>query len=113
MVLCTREVIVLSAVEGDTFRMCVTQEGGFLGHAYNVEDVSWIRDAHSASTGFVVPTGPDQSTDRGHPDLHRRGDVTTLHPAILRRATRHRAVPVNTAVLSCPNLSDSMWRITE
>jgi len=39
-----------------------------------------------STPGFVVATGDDRSTGRGRAELYRRGEGTTLHPAILRPA---------------------------
>lgn len=37
-----------------------------------------------ATPGFVVPTGEERATGRGWADLYRGGDLTHLHPPLLR-----------------------------
>jgi 8-oxo-dGTP diphosphatase len=71
---------------------------GFVEEPFTIADLRrvyeavWSVELHPANfrrkvlstPGFVVPTGEDRPTGRGRAELYRRGDITSLHPPILR-----------------------------
>jgi 8-oxo-dGTP diphosphatase len=93
--------IVADAVERARSKLEYTSLAtGFVEEPFTIADLRrvyeavWSVQLHPANfrrkvlstPGFVVSTGEDRSTGRGRADLYRRGNVTTLHPAILRPA---------------------------
>lgn len=100
--------IVADAVERARSKLEYTSLAtGFVEEPFTIADLRRVYEAvwsvllHPANfrrkvlstPGFVVPTGEDRSTGRGRADLYRRGDVTTLHPAILRPASDIEPAP--------------------
>lgn len=71
---------------------------GFVEEPFTIADLRrvyeavWSVSLHPANfrrkvlwtPGFVAATGEDRSTGRGKAELYRRGEVTSLHPPILR-----------------------------
>lgn len=93
--------IVTDAVERARSKLEYTSLAtGFIEEPFTIADLRRVYEAvwsvhlHPANfrrkvlstPGFVVPTGEERPTGRGRADLYRRGDVTALHPAILRPA---------------------------
>lgn len=100
--------IVADAVERARSKLEATSLAtGFVEEPFTIADLRRVYEAvwsvrlHPANfrrkvlstPGFVIPTGEDRSTGRGRADLYRRGDVTTLHPAILRPASDIEPTP--------------------
>ncbi len=65
-----------------------------IGDLRRVYETVWGHPLHPANfrrkvlstPGFVHPVGAEQSTGRGHAELYRAGEVTALHPPLLRHA---------------------------
>jgi 8-oxo-dGTP diphosphatase len=100
--------IIADAVERARSKLEYTSLAtGFVEEPFTIADLRRVYEAvwsvrlHPANfrrkvlstPGFVVPTGEDRSTGRGRADLYRRGDVTMLHPAILRPASGIEPTP--------------------
>lgn len=100
--------IVIDAVERARSKLEYTSLAtGFVEEPFTIADLRRVYEAvwsvhlHPANfrrkvlstPGFVVPTGEHRPTGRGRAVLYRRGDVTTLHPAILRPAREGERTP--------------------
>lgn len=91
--------IVVDGVERARAKLEYTSLGtGFVEEPFTIADLRRVYEAvwsvplHPANfrrkvlstPGFVIATGEERPTGRGHADLYRRGDVTQLHPPMLR-----------------------------